>query len=141
MTAGIVSALHRVTGQGGAYDRFIQTDASINQGNSGGPMFDLSGNVIGINSQILSPTGGNVGIGFAIPAEEAKPIIDTLMKGTAVKRGYLGVGIQPITEDIAGAFGLPANQGEIIARIEPGEGADKAGRSRATSSSASAART
>ena len=127
VTAGIVSALHRVTGQGGAYDRFIQTDASINQGNSGGPMFDLGGNVIGINSQILSPTGGNVGIGFAIPAEEAKPIIDTLMKGTAVKRGYLGVGIQPITEDIAGAFGLPANQGEIIARIEPGEGADKAG--------------
>jgi serine protease Do len=127
VTAGIVSALHRVTGQGGAYDRFIQTDASINQGNSGGPMFDLSGNVIGINSQILSPTGGNVGIGFAIPAEEAKPIIDTLMKGVAVKRGYLGVGIQPITEDIAGAFGLPANQGEIVARIEPGEGADKAG--------------
>ena len=127
VTAGIVSALHRVTGQGGAYDRFIQTDASINQGNSGGPMFDLSGNVIGINSQILSPTGGNVGIGFAIPAEEAKPIIDTLMKGTAVKRGYLGVGIQPITDDIAAAFGLPANQGEILARIEPGEGADKAG--------------
>jgi serine protease Do len=127
VTAGIVSALHRVTGQGGAYDRFIQTDASINQGNSGGPMFDLGGNVIGINSQILSPTGGNVGIGFAIPAEEAKPIIDTLMKGTAIKRGYLGVGIQPITEDMAAAFGLPANQGEIIARIEPGEGADKAG--------------
>jgi serine protease Do len=127
VTAGIVSALHRVTGQGGAYDRFIQTDASINQGNSGGPMFDLNGNVIGINSQILSPTGGNVGIGFAIPAEEAKPIIDTLMKGTAVKRGYLGVSIQPITEDIANAFGLPANQGELIARVEPGEGADKAG--------------
>lgn len=127
VTAGIVSALHRVTGQGGAYDRFIQTDASINQGNSGGPMFDLGGNVIGINSQILSPTGGNVGIGFAIPAEEAKPIIETLMKGTAVKRGYLGVGIQPITEDMAAAFGLPVNQGEILARIEPGEAAEKAG--------------
>jgi len=127
VTAGIVSALHRVTGQGGAYDRFIQTDASINQGNSGGPMFDLNGNVIGINSQILSPTGGNVGIGFAIPAEEAKPIIDTLMKGVAVKRGYLGVGIQAVTDDMAAAFGLPANQGEIISRIEPGEGADKAG--------------
>jgi serine protease Do len=127
VTAGIVSALHRVTGQGGAYDRFIQTDASINQGNSGGPMFDLNGNVIGINSQILSPTGGNVGIGFAIPAEEAKPIIDTLMKGTAIKRGYLGVGIQPLTDDMAAAFGLPANQGEIISRVEPGEGADKAG--------------
>ncbi|WEJ97838.1 MAG: Do family serine endopeptidase [Candidatus Sphingomonas phytovorans] len=127
VTAGIVSALHRVTGQGGAYDRFIQTDASINQGNSGGPMFDLGGNVIGINSQILSPTGGNVGIGFAIPAEEAKPIIETLMKGTAVKRGYLGVGIQPVTEDMAAALGLPVNQGELLARIEPGEAAEKAG--------------
>ncbi|MEO7691124.1 MAG: Do family serine endopeptidase [Sphingomonas sp.] len=127
VTAGIVSALHRVTGQGGAYDRFIQTDASINQGNSGGPMFDLSGNVIGINSQILSPSGGNVGIGFAIPAEEAKPIIDTLMKGTAIKRGYLGIGIQPVTDDLASAWGLPANQGELISRIEPGQGADKAG--------------
>ena len=127
VTAGIVSALHRVTGQGGAYDRFIQTDASINQGNSGGPMFDLAGNVIGINSQILSPTGGNVGIGFAIPAEEAKPIIDTLMKGVAIKRGYLGVGIQPVTDDIAAALGLPKDRGELISRIEPGEAADKAG--------------
>jgi serine protease Do len=123
VTAGIVSALHRVTGQGGAYDRFIQTDASINQGNSGGPMFNLAGDVIGINAQILSPTGGNVGIGFAIPAEEAKPIIETLMKGAAVSRGYLGVGIQPMTDDIANALGLAKNRGEIIARVEPGEGA------------------
>src|SRR3546814_656555 len=75
VTAGIVSALHRNIGAG-AYDRYIQTDASINQGNSGGPMFDLSGNVIGINTAIYSPTGGNVGIGFAIPAEQAKPVID-----------------------------------------------------------------
>lgn len=127
VTAGIISALHRVTGQGGAYDRFIQTDASINQGNSGGPMFDLMGNVIGINSQILSPTGGNVGIGFAIPAEQAKPIIDTLMKGGPVKRGYLGVGIQPINEDIASALGLPKNTGELISRVEPGQAAEKAG--------------
>ena len=127
VTAGIVSALHRVTGQGGAYDRFIQTDAAINQGNSGGPLFDLNGNVIGINSQILSPTGGNVGIGFAIPAEQAKPIIDTLIKGAPVRRGYLGIGIQPITEDIASALNLPKNTGEIIARVEPGKAADKAG--------------
>ncbi|OYY89310.1 MAG: protease [Sphingomonas sp. 28-66-16] len=126
VTAGIVSALHRVTGAG-AYDRFIQTDASINQGNSGGPMFDLNGNVIGINSQILSPSGGNVGIGFAIPAEDAKPVIDTLMKGIPVKRGYLGVGIQPVTEDIAAALGLPKDKGELISRIEPGQAADKAG--------------
>lgn len=125
VTAGIVSAVHRVTG--GDASRFIQTDASINQGNSGGPMFDLNGNVIGINSQILSPSGGNVGIGFAIPAEEAKPIIDTLLKGQSVKRGYLGVGIQPIDDGIASALGLPKNKGEIISRVEPGQAADKAG--------------
>ncbi|MBX3595595.1 Do family serine endopeptidase [Sphingomonas sp.] len=127
VTAGIISAMHRVTGQGGPLDRFIQTDASINRGNSGGPMFDMNGNVIGINSQILSPTGGNVGIGFAIPATEAKPIIDTLMKGDKVERGYLGVGIQPLTDDLAKSFGVPKGKGELIARVEPGEAAAKAG--------------
>ena len=126
VTAGIISALHRATGLG-PYDRFIQTDASINQGNSGGPMFDLRGEVIGINSQILSPSGGNIGIGFAIPAEQAKPIIDTLMKGGTVKRGYLGVGIQPLTEDVAAALGLSKDRGELISRVEPGGPADKAG--------------
>ncbi|HWK35028.1 Do family serine endopeptidase [Sphingomonas sp.] len=125
VTAGIISAVHRTTS--GDASRFIQTDASINQGNSGGPMFDLNGNVIGINSQILSPTGANVGIGFAIPAEEAKPIIDTLLKGQTVQRGYLGVGIQPIDDGIASALGLPKNRGELISRIEPGEAAEKAG--------------
>ncbi len=127
VTAGIISAVHRVTGQGGANDRFIQTDASINQGNSGGPMFDMNGNVIGINSQIFSQSGGNIGIGFAIPAEEARPIIDTLMKGGSVKRGYLGVGIQPVTDDIAAALGLAKNSGEIIGRVEPNGPAAKAG--------------
>ena len=127
VTAGIVSALHRSTGQGGAYDRFIQTDAAINQGNSGGPMFDLNGNVIGINSQIFSQSGGNIGIGFAIPAEEAKPIIDTLMKGVSVQRGYLGVGIQPLGEDDGAALGLPKGRGELINRVEPGGPAEKAG--------------
>jgi serine protease Do len=127
LTAGVVSALHRVTGQGGAYDRYIQTDASINQGNSGGPMFDINGNVIGINTMIFSPTGGNVGIGFAIPAEQAWPIVQTLMKGNSVERGYLGVGIQPLDEGIADSLGLPKNRGELIARVEPGEAADKAG--------------
>jgi serine protease Do len=127
VTAGIISAVHRVTGQGGAYDRFIQTDAAINQGNSGGPMFDLSGNVIGVNSQILSMTGGNVGIGLAIPAEAAKPIVDTLMKGGKVARGYLGVGPQELTTDLATALGVPKDRGEIIARIEPGSPAEKAG--------------
>ncbi|MBS0479104.1 MAG: PDZ domain-containing protein, partial [Proteobacteria bacterium] len=127
VTAGIVSALHRVTGQGGAYDRFIQTDAAINKGNSGGPMFDLNGNVIGINSQIYSPSEGSVGIGFAIPAEAAKPIIDTMMKGGKIQRGYLGVGIQRIDEDIAASLGLPKDKGELINRVEPGQAADKAG--------------
>jgi serine protease Do len=127
VTAGIVSALHRNIGLGGAYDRYIQTDASINQGNSGGPMFDLQGNVIGINTAIFSPTGGNVGIGFAIPAEEARPVIDALKKGGRVKRGYLGVGIQPMTEDIATSLGLPKDRGEIVARVEPGEAAARAG--------------
>jgi serine protease Do len=127
VTAGIVSALHRNTGQGGAYDRYIQTDASINRGNSGGPMFDLNGNVIGINTLIFSPTGGNVGIGFAIPAEQAWPIVQTLKGGARVKRGYLGVQIQPLDEDTADALGLNKDRGELIAGVEPGEGADKAG--------------
>jgi serine protease Do len=126
VTAGIVSAVHRVTGQG-ANDRFIQTDASINQGNSGGPMFNLKGEVIGINSQIFSQSGGNIGIGFAIPAEDAKPVIDTLMKGKPVQRGYIGVGIQPLSDDIAAALGLPKNSGEIIGRVEPGGPAAKGG--------------
>ena len=127
VTAGIVSALNRVTGQGGAYDRFIQTDAAINKGNSGGPMFDLNGNVIGINSQIYSPSEGSVGIGFAIPAASAKPIIDTMIKGGKVQRGYLGIGRQPIDEDIAGTLGLPKDRGELVNRVEPGGPGEKAG--------------
>ncbi|MDB5662012.1 MAG: hypothetical protein JWN59_350 [Sphingomonas bacterium] len=127
VTAGIVSALHRNIGMGGAHDRYIQTDASINQGNSGGPMFDLSGNVIGINTAIFSPTGGNVGIGFAIPAEEARPVIEALRNGGRVKRGYLGVGIQPLSQDIAAGLGLPKDRGEIVARVEPGYAAARAG--------------
>jgi len=127
VTAGIISAVHRVTGQGGAYDRFIQTDASINRGNSGGPMFDLQGNVIGINSQIYSPTGGNVGIGFAIPAEEARPVIETLMRGEAVERGYIGVEMQPWTDDLVEALEVPRGRGTLIARVVPGEAAEQAG--------------
>lgn len=125
VTAGIISAVHR--NNGGTYDRFIQTDASINQGNSGGPMFDMNGNVIGINSQILSPSGGNVGIGFAIPAEQAIPIIETLRKGQNVKRGYLGIQISPLSEDMANSLGLAKNRGEFVQGVEPAQGADKAG--------------
>ena len=127
VTAGIVSALHRVTGQGGAYDRFIQTDASINQGNSGGPMFDMNGQVIGINSQILSPTGGNVGIGLAIPAEQAKPIVDQLRGGARIRRGYLGITLQPMSPEIYESLGLPRDRGELVAGTQPGEAAARAG--------------
>jgi len=128
VTAGIVSAIHRsISPNGGAYDRYIQTDAAINQGNSGGPMFDLNGNVVGINTMIFSPTGGNVGIGFAIPAEQAKPVVLQLMKGERVHRGYLGVSIQPMTEDIASALNLPKDRGQIVARVEPSQPAARAG--------------
>lgn len=127
VTTGILSAIHRNTGQGGAYDRFLQTDASINRGNSGGPMFDLNGNVIGINNAIISPTGGNVGIGFAIPAEVAAPIVETLKAGQAIERGYLGVQISGLSEDLADSLGLEKNLGEFVQRVEPGEAAAKAG--------------
>ncbi|MDP3674048.1 MAG: Do family serine endopeptidase [Novosphingobium sp.] len=127
VTSGIISAVYRNTGQGGAYDRFLQTDAAINRGNSGGPMFDMKGNVIGINNAIFSPTGGSVGIGFAIPAEIASPIIDKLRAGQAIERGYLGVGIQPLNEDLAASLGLPKNRGEFVGTVEPGQPAARAG--------------
>ena len=87
VTSGIISSVYRNTGSGGAYDRYLQTDAAINRGNSGGPMFDMKGNVIGINNAIFSPTGGSVGIGFAIPAEIAGPIVDKLRNGQAIEIG------------------------------------------------------
>jgi serine protease Do len=129
VTAGIISALHRsVSDTGGAYDRYIQTDASINMGNSGGPMFDLDGNVIGINSALISPTGASVGIGLAIPAELAKPVIDALMKGQRPVRGYLGVGLQPIDQDnVASALGIAKGNGEIIRTVVAGGPGAKAG--------------
>jgi serine protease Do len=127
VTAGIISALHRgITGVG-AYDRYIQTDASINMGNSGGPMFDLNGNVIGINSALISPTGASVGIGLAIPAELAKPVIDSLMRGQRPQRGYLGVGLQPLDENLAPSLGLPKDMGEIVRTVQPGTPAAQAG--------------
>jgi serine protease Do len=120
VTAGIISALHRgITGVG-AYDRYIQTDAAINMGNSGGPMFDLNGNVIGINSALISPTGASVGIGLAIPAEAAKPVIDSLMRGQRPSRGYLGASLQPVDEDLAPSLGIPKDSGEIVRSLVPG---------------------
>ena len=127
VTQGIISAVYRATGSGSAYDRYLQTDASINRGNSGGPMFDMAGHVIGINNAIYSPTGGSVGIGFAIPAEIAAPIVQKLKSGQVIERGYLGVRIQPINDDLAASLGLPKNRGEFIQSVEPGAGAAKAG--------------
>src|SRR5436190_6582293 len=127
VTAGIISALHRgITGIG-AYDRYIQTDAAINMGNSGGPMFDLNGNVIGINSALISPTGASVGIGLAIPAEAAKPVIDALMKGQRPSRGYLGVSLQPVDEDLAPALGIPKDSGELVRSVVAGAPGANAG--------------
>ena len=127
VTAGIISALHRAITNVGAYDRYIQTDAAINMGNSGGPMFDLNGNVIGINSALISPTGASVGIGLAIPTELAKPVIDSLMKGQRPQRGYLGVGLQPVDEDVAPALGIPKDSGEIVRSIVPNGPAARGG--------------
>ena len=127
VTAGIISALHRGITGAGAYDRYIQTDASINMGNSGGPMFDMMGNVIGVNSALISPTGASVGIGLAIPAEAAKPVIDALRRGQAPQRGYLGVALQPVNEDIAASLGVPKDRGELVNNVVPGGAAARAG--------------
>jgi serine protease Do len=127
VTAGIISALHRgITGVG-AYDRYIQTDAAINMGNSGGPMFDLNGNVIGINSALISPNGASVGIGLAIPAELARPVIDSLMHGQRPQRGYIGVSLQSVDEDLSAALGIPKESGELVRTVVPGGPAAQAG--------------
>ena len=127
VTAGIISALHRGITGAGAYDRYIQTDASINMGNSGGPMFDMAGNVIGINSALISPTGASVGIGLAIPAEAARPVIESLRRGQAPQRGYLGVGLQAVDEDIGASLSLPKDRGELVNSVVPGGAAARAG--------------
>ncbi|MEO5586533.1 MAG: Do family serine endopeptidase [Novosphingobium sp.] len=126
VSSGILSAVTRTTGSG-AYDRYLQTDAAINRGNSGGPMFDMKGQVIGINNAIYSPTGGSVGIGFAIPAETAAPIVERLKLGQTIERGYLGVRVQPLNEDLADSLGVPHNRGEFVQAVEPGKGAALAG--------------
>lgn len=127
VTSGIVSSVLRNTGQGGPYDRYIQTDAAINRGNSGGPLFDMQGNVIGINNAIFSPSGGSVGIGFAIPAEIAAPIVAQLRRGEEITRGYLGVSIEPVNDDLADSLGIANNRGEIIQLVQPGEPGERAG--------------
>ena len=125
-TTGIVSARGRDI-QSGPFDDFLQIDAPINQGNSGGPLFDLSGRVIGVNTAIYSPNGGNVGIGFAIPAKQATPIIEQLKKSGRVERAWLGVQIQAVTEEIAEGLGLDESQGALVASVVAGSPAEKAG--------------
>lgn len=118
VTSGIISARARDINSG-PYDDFIQTDASINRGNSGGPMFNLKGEVIGINTAIFSPTGGSVGIGFAIPSNLAKPIVDQLVRFGKTKRGWLGIRIQTVTKEIADSLGLKETGGALVASITP----------------------
>jgi Do/DeqQ family serine protease len=128
VTAGIISAKGRTTGlSDGSFESFLQTDAPINRGNSGGALVNTSGELIGINSQILSPTGGNIGIGFAIPANMARHVADQLIKAGQVRRGRLGISIQPITSDLAESLGLKEVRGVLISGIEPGGPAERAG--------------
>ena len=126
-TAGIISADGRQLNGGGAYTDFIQIDAAINRGNSGGPTFDLQGNVIGVNTAIISPTGGSVGIGFAIPAELAKEITDQLIENGKVERGWLGVSIQTFSEEMAEALGREGETGALVAQVVTDSPAAKAG--------------
>ena len=118
VTAGIVSARSRDI-RAGPYDDFLQVDAPINRGNSGGPSFNLNGEVIGINTAIFSPSGGNVGIGFAIPSNLAVPVIESLKTDGRVKRGWLGVRIQTVTEEIAESLGLEEDLGALVASVTP----------------------
>ena len=112
---------------GGGYENFIQTDASINPGNSGGALVDAEGRLVGINTAILSRTGGNIGIGFAIPINLARNILVSLLETGGVQRGLLGVRISDISPDIAEAFGLPNTSGALLQQVEEGLPADRAG--------------
>jgi len=126
VTAGIISARGRDIGSG-PYDDYIQIDAAVNRGNSGGPDFNLAGEVVGINTAIFSPSGGNVGIAFAIPASVAKGVVAELMKTGSVERGWLGVQIQPVTKDIADSLGLSEASGALVVSPQAGSPGEKAG--------------
>jgi Do/DeqQ family serine protease len=127
VTSGIVSALGR-SGLGiEGYEDFIQTDASINPGNSGGPLVNLNGECVGINTAILAPGGGNIGIGFAVPINMARRVMDQLIRYGEVRRGRIGVAIQDLTPDLAQAMSTSHTTGAVIARVEPGSPAERAG--------------
>jgi Do/DeqQ family serine protease len=128
VTSGIVSAKSRTTGlSDGSFEDFLQTDAAINRGNSGGALVNTTGELIGINSQIMSPSGGNIGIGFAIPSNMAKAVMDQLMKTGKVRRGMLGVTIQSVDADLASSLNLPAARGAIVTSVQTGGPAERAG--------------
>jgi serine protease Do len=126
VTAGIVSARGRDI-QSGPYDDYLQVDAPINRGNSGGPLFDTTGRVVGINTAIFSPSGGNVGIGFAIPASVAATVVDQLRSQGHIERGWLGVLLQPVSAEVAESLGLAGEGGSLVANVEPDSPAAKAG--------------
>jgi len=126
VTAGIVSARNRDIGSGN-YDDFIQTDASINRGNSGGPMFNMDGEVIGVNTMIFSPTGTNIGIGFAIPSNQVSHVVDQLKQFGRTRRGWIGVTIQSVTDEVAESLGLEDTNGAIISSVVEDGPSDKAG--------------
>ena len=126
VTAGIISARGRDIGAG-PYDDFIQIDAAVNRGNSGGPALNLKGEVVGINTAIFSPSGGNVGIAFAIPSSTAKGVVADLITTGSVQRGWLGVQIQPVTQDIADSLDLESTSGALVSSPQPGGPAEKAG--------------
>jgi len=117
VTAGIVSARNRDI-QSGPYDNYIQTDAAINRGNSGGPLFNLNGEVIGVNTAIISPSGGSIGIGFAVPSKTVVPVIDQLRKFKEVRRGWLGVRIQQVTDEIADSLNVKPPRGALVAGVD-----------------------
>ncbi len=127
VTSGIVSALGRTGLRGLEYQNFIQTDASINPGNSGGALINLRGELVGINSAIFTPSGGNVGIGFAIPSSMARYVMEQLIQFGEVRRGTLGVFVQDLTTELAGAFAVDAGQGVLVAEIVAGSAAEDAG--------------
>jgi Do/DeqQ family serine protease len=128
VTSGIVSAKGRATGlSDGSFEDFLQTDAAINRGNSGGALVNTSGELIGVNSQILSPSGGNIGIGFAIPSNMARAVMEQLLKTGKVHRGMLGVTIQSVDADLAASLNLPAARGAIVTSVQAGGPAEKAG--------------
>ena len=126
VTAGIISAISRDIGSG-PYVKFLQTDASINRGNSGGPLFNIDGQVIGINSAIISQTGGSIGLGFAIPSNSAKKIVQQLKDFGRTKRGWLGVQIQPVSKDFAESLGLDSEKGAFVSNVNPKGPSKKAG--------------